>query len=548
MTEILTESFCERCGTRYTFETARPQNSRFGRARTLTKGLRNFVLSDDPLSVAMADARGEEERAATALQLDAFHKTFNFCLSCRQYTCSNCWNTEEGRCLSCSPRPDAVPVEPVEAIDSAAIAERLAAMTAPPAATPHDTIGVSAWPEEDLPRRGAAEATHADVAAPEPDVVLAPPETAAVEAVALEPEPAAVEAVASAPEPVGAAAVEAPAAPRLHGLQPGESLAHAIEAYEAGLAAQEGEPAEAVSIATPIEQPLAAPEPPEPVAEAVLAPEPVVAAPAPGEAPAVAVAAEPASTAAPSELEPEPIPEPIAAGVEPLPAEPELTLVAEPVAPEAIATSPEVELVAGLAEPAAPVEPALVEPEAPTGRVEPAAPVEPAQPEPATVEPEPEPAAKPEPVAAAKPEPEPAPVAVAPKPQPQPEPVAAAPEPVAEPTPAPPTLPAPPSMAPGWLTVAPDDGAAPVWPQRPTWPVRAPLEGGTLAGRRMMPSNDAAALWAASAREVLETGPFADHSAFVAPSAAPTAQPCVGCGLPLSANARFCRRCGSRQG
>ena len=566
MTEILTESFCERCGTRYTFETARPQNSRLGRARTLTKGLRNFVLSDDPLSVAMADARGEEERAATSLQLDAFHKTFNFCLSCRQYTCSNCWNTGEGRCLSCSPRLDTVPVEPVEAIDSAAIAERLAAMTAPPAPTPHDVIGVSAWPEEDLPRRGAAETTHAEVAAPEPEAVPAPPEPAAVEAATPEPE-AGVEAVvpapelaalgavaaeaepveavipeqeaepvAIAPEPVVAEPVvaepaaveaveveaepaaveaEAPAAHRVHGLRPGESLAHAIAAYEAERAAQEGEPAEGVSIATPIEQPDAAPEAAEPVADTVLAPEPVVAEPALVEALPIPVAAEPASAAAPSELEPEPTPEPIAAepiaaGLEPLPAEPELTLVAEPFVPEAIATSPELELMAGLVEPAAVVEPASVEPEALTGRAEPAVPVEPAAP--------------------------------------QPEPAAAAPEHVVEPTPAPPARPTPASMAPGWLTVAPDDGAAPVWPQRPTWPVRAPLEGGTLAGRRMVPINDATALWAASAREVLETGPLADHSSFVAPAAAPTAQPCVGCGLPLSANARFCRRCGSRQG
>ena len=36
-------------------------------------------------------------------QLDAFHKTFNFCMSCRQYTCSNCWNEPEGRCLTCAP-------------------------------------------------------------------------------------------------------------------------------------------------------------------------------------------------------------------------------------------------------------------------------------------------------------------------------------------------------------------------------------------------------------------------------------------------------------
>jgi hypothetical protein len=49
------------------------------------------------------------------------------------------------------------------------------------------------------------------------------------------------------------------------------------------------------------------------------------------------------------------------------------------------------------------------------------------------------------------------------------------------------------------------------------------------------------ALWAASAREVLG-GP-------VGPAPAPTAgiQPCSNCGLSLSANARFCRRCGTRQ-
>ena len=38
MTEILTESFCERCGTRYTFESAAPRRSRIGKVRTLSKG------------------------------------------------------------------------------------------------------------------------------------------------------------------------------------------------------------------------------------------------------------------------------------------------------------------------------------------------------------------------------------------------------------------------------------------------------------------------------------------------------------------------------
>ena len=28
-------------------------------------------------------------------------------MSCRQYTCPNCWNEAEARCLSCAPRPEA---------------------------------------------------------------------------------------------------------------------------------------------------------------------------------------------------------------------------------------------------------------------------------------------------------------------------------------------------------------------------------------------------------------------------------------------------------
>ncbi len=114
MTEILTESFCERCGTRYTFESARPR-ARLTGVKVLSRGLRNFVLSDDTsMDEAMAAARSEAEREATAQQLDAFHKTFNFCMTCRQYTCPNCWNEVEARCLSCAPM---ALVEPAVAVD-----------------------------------------------------------------------------------------------------------------------------------------------------------------------------------------------------------------------------------------------------------------------------------------------------------------------------------------------------------------------------------------------------------------------------------------------
>ena len=129
MTEILTESFCERCGTRYTFETAAPRRSRIGRVRVATRGLRNYVMQDESsFSEAMADARSDEERSATTHQLDAFHKTFNFCMTCRQYTCGNCWNTPEGLCLTCAPLPE---VEP----PAAALAEEVVA-AAPEATEP----------------------------------------------------------------------------------------------------------------------------------------------------------------------------------------------------------------------------------------------------------------------------------------------------------------------------------------------------------------------------------------------------------------------------
>ena len=103
MAEILTESFCERCGSRYTFESAVPR-ARLRGVKVLSRGLKNFVL-DDKTSIdeAMAAARDDTDRSLTSQQLEAFHKTFNFCMSCRQYICPNCWNEAEGRCLTCSP-------------------------------------------------------------------------------------------------------------------------------------------------------------------------------------------------------------------------------------------------------------------------------------------------------------------------------------------------------------------------------------------------------------------------------------------------------------
>jgi hypothetical protein len=161
----------------------------------------------------------------------------------------------------------------------------------------------------------------------------------------------------------------------------------------------------------------------------------------------------------------------------------------------------------------------------------------------ATVAPEPEPVVvEPEPVVAVEPEPEPV---VAVEPEPEPESVAAAPEPE-------PVATGPRGdlvQQPTWQIVAPDTAdervaahAEPQWPAQPEWP--APQDGAGLPflGRPAAASGGMEALWAESARAVAE--PVAAAGARVAGGV----QPCVSCGLSLSANARFCRRCGTRQG
>jgi len=138
-----------------------------------------------------------------------------------------------------------------------------------------------------------------------------------------------------------------------------------------------------------------------------------------------------------------------------------------------------------------------------------------------------------------------------------PEPPPVAPEPGAAEAPSePPPAAAPafqrPDVAvqPTWRMVAPD-GAPPGEPQSapPAWATPGSV---TRRESDAMPSASWAArvatarplespVWAASSRDVLGAE---------APGAAGPVgiQSCVSCGLSLSANARFCRRCGTRQG
>jgi hypothetical protein len=598
MTEILTESFCERCGTRYTFESAAPRRSRLGRVRTVSKGVKNFVLSDETtLSEAMADARSDEERSATASQLDAFHRTFNFCLTCRQYTCGNCWNTAEGRCLTCMPLPGMDQADPLMAVPPIAFVEQTNGVhdhehDLDEAAEP---VGAGAWPEADVgvERLDRVLGTAAVADAAELDELdELPPADAAVtrdEAVVFEPESADEAMAAQAPEEAEAELPfeldEDAIVARISGVAPGQTVEDAVAEYEAQVAAEEAQRARTAELAA---APLAAQvidQPSEPMveAESVVEPE-AVAEPveAVGEAEAVS---EPVDSLAEAEA----VPEQVEAVAEPEPEageavaerEPELEAVAaepvavaepEPEAVEAVAEAePEPEAVA--AEPAAVAAEAdahdvdLIEVAAAAAVVSGPEPVA-AGPEPVAAESEDEhhglaaaaalagaatmphlqaPTREPEPVEAAAHDDVVAqptwPVTPAAAPPPPP-PVPAPAQPGA---PAQPEAPAQPAASP-WLTVAPDEGSQPQWPAAPIWGQPAAGRGGvpaTLAGHALLPQDDAAAMWAESAREVLNGTAKAPQ-----PVAAVnlTPQPCVSCGLSLSANARFCRRCGTRQG
>ena len=130
----LTDSFCERCGARYAFVANAPA-SPLRKALVVARGLKYFVLTDgQSIADFMELARNEEGREASTRMTQAFHRTFNFCLSCRQYACDRCWNSRTGVCLSCSPDPVGEP-----AASPAPLTESPARAAAPPA-----------WPAIDL--------------------------------------------------------------------------------------------------------------------------------------------------------------------------------------------------------------------------------------------------------------------------------------------------------------------------------------------------------------------------------------------------------------
>ena len=499
MTQTLTESFCERCGTRYEF-TAPTRLNPLRKTRGLFGGLKNYLTSQDALSDAIGDAIRDEEGALASAQLEAFHEAFNFCIDCRQYTCLNCWNDDAGRCRSCVPVPGTDDL--VERL-VASVAEQ-PGMIAEALMTDEDLqrrLGRDeAWPMSDMPIEAA---TNGHVAEPWPVTqdITAPVSPAGfrgadgfvydtqeqADAVAAQLEPAVepeAELVAESVEPV-TAEVEVEAEPE----------------PEPTFAASESEPAWA---AAELEEALVAEVEPGPEVE----PEPTVA-----------------------EVEPEPARPPLRVvawdedasfDVEPVIAEVEPEPVIAEVEPEPFVAEAEPELVLDGSTAQIWPEPEQVVAQLPT------------EPTPIAAEVEPEP----EPIAAETVDATPDPVEL-PRIAPISETIVRLPQRPSQPAPAPERLAAA-DDSPGMAArraqlddLGLGDGSDTPEQVPAVLPYRS--RGAAITPAELAARAAGATFWEASAREV--AGAVGNVGL----------QNCGHCGLALSANARFCRRCGTQQ-
>jgi len=152
-------SFCERCGTRYTFGSASSAGAPLRDAKVLAKGLKYFVTSNSgSIGEAMAYARMDEHSRESSRVTQQFHKTFNFCMTCRQYACDGCWNSAQGACLTCAPEGGLQPVEPTDLLLVRTPVSRPEQGPAASAPGLPDLLGstdarpaMPAWPVQDLP-------------------------------------------------------------------------------------------------------------------------------------------------------------------------------------------------------------------------------------------------------------------------------------------------------------------------------------------------------------------------------------------------------------
>ncbi|MBA2373408.1 MAG: hypothetical protein H0V74_04285 [Chloroflexi bacterium] len=555
MPEVLTESFCERCGTRYTFESSAPRTARLKGIKVLGRGLKNFVMSDDSsLDEAMAAARSDTERDVTSQQLDAFHQTFSFCMSCRQYTCHNCWNEVDGKCLTCAPHlGHEILQAPFPTISAST------GLVPSLATNGHGTLEVpdaeEGWPAfqfddaietEDDPRPDAGEqielvdlAARLDALAPGPSVPAEQPTVAGTAEPSTDEQEvrplAQSVADATAAEVEAAVLAEASAAAQAAPMTEAEQ---ALDPLSIDVAA-ETVPGDAVARASAGIETVGAvsAEAPVEIGDAVLVDAAMVDVAAPVDAAEVVGA----------EAVVGPVGGPPTETTTDLPADHGTEVPAAQIRSDMLGTIDEraAEAVSNTTSLLSRFRPGQSLDEALDAfEIDQAT---------RSAEPEPVVAAEPESVVAVESQPEPV-VAV------EPEPEAPSIDLIEQPTwriVAPDSI--PPADVPAVPSVPeiqprdpaqPAANAAPQWPARPQWPNR-PTGGAGLPflDRPAAPSGGIDALWAEAGRAASTGRPPTSGPAPIvgAQPVQPAVQPCVNCGLSLSGTARFCRRCGTPQ-
>ncbi|MDQ3880488.1 MAG: hypothetical protein M3295_05405, partial [Chloroflexota bacterium] len=181
MPESVTESFCERCGTRYGFSSPAKLDP-LRKTRGLASGLKRYLTSQDSLANSFADALQEESESLSDRQMEAYHRVFAFCIECRQYACrEKCWNDRVGRCLSCAPM--VVPGEGVESWPGQDLLQPI--LSAQTEQAERRLRGDEAWPNaEFVPWTATDDIGPATVASEEADVHAETPLDLAVVAAA----------------------------------------------------------------------------------------------------------------------------------------------------------------------------------------------------------------------------------------------------------------------------------------------------------------------------------------------------------------------------
>lgn len=93
MIDPVLQSFCERCGKRFGPASPRdaPEKPEAPPAGVLGRLIRRTPEGSQPSSLPEPPS-GE-----------ALGEALHFCLECRRYNCADCWNAEEGYCVSCRP-------------------------------------------------------------------------------------------------------------------------------------------------------------------------------------------------------------------------------------------------------------------------------------------------------------------------------------------------------------------------------------------------------------------------------------------------------------